>query len=181
MPLNSHAPARIARARAMYDDQAVPLVKIARFLKISPATLAKRRAEWDWPLRPARLRVGCAALAEGVLDAAAVDSAAARPEPPEPTLPLDAAALAQRLETTLLAQLSQLDAQLAQGKPGTALMERVARILASLVRSLAQVKQVQRGGNDDAASAGADAPENLGDLHDELARRLDGLRAERAA
>ena len=187
MPPKSRASERIAAARALYDDPAVTLVKIAKVLQISPETFAQLRKVWDWPPRaPARRVAKTVRLLDTPLpppDSAAVADPGERQELlaalHEPAGPLDHAALLAQLDAALTAEIALATQQMKRGRPGTPQTERSARIMASLVRTLAQAKQLQRSGD---AGLDEDAgPEALGDLHDELARRLDGLRDSGAA
>lgn len=189
----SSAAGRIAAARAMYDDPGISLRQIAQFLEISAETLARCRKVWDWPLRqPAKRLQKTERLLGTVLAVPAPRSAdsmanerellAWLPEPdplaPKQATP-DPATLATRLEAMVAAQLARLEDELAAKRPRAPQAERLARIIASLVRSLAQIKTLQR--SDDAGTPETDTPQALDDLHDELARRLAGLRDDRAA
>lgn len=185
---------RIAAARAMYDDRGVTLLEIARFLDISTQTFARCRAAWDWPPRKPTRRVEKTERLLGVMlqappprSAQAIANElellatlpAVEPETKDlrpVNLPTSTATLAERLEAVVAAQMAQLERHCASKRPSAAEAERNARLLATLVRTLAQLKQSQRSDNVD--SPEADTPDAL---RDELARRLAGLHDDGAA
>ena len=179
MPPKNPSAARIAAARLMYDTPGVTLTSIATRLGMSLAVFAKRREAWGWPAR-AKLGqwpdVAVAPVAVGDTPGAAGDAPAVSGATVAIAASPDAASLAARLRTIILAELPRVEAALAAAPKNTAEGERRARIVASLVRSLAQAGQLQRDQHD--ALANEQNPEALDDLHDEFARRLAGLRED---
>ena len=180
---------RIAAARALYEDPKMSIASLATYLGLGLNTFARCRKEWGWPprLRAKRVRVDAAPITAAALAAAGQNAdgqgadgqgadLAALPGSADPAAISDLAALGARLQETILREIARTNELLAKAKPGSAPVERQARALASLVRSLGQVRDMQRSGDD--GHTETDAPAELDDLHAELARRVDRLRGE---
>ena len=179
MPPKTPTAARIAAARLMYDMPGVTLTSIAKRLGVSPDTFKKRREAWGWPARAKAGQwpdVDSAPAAVGETSGAAGGAPATSENAIATAAPRDIASVATRLEAIILAELPRVEAALAAAPKNTAEGERRARILASLVRSLAQAGQLLRDEHDTVADQ--QNPEALDDLHDEFARRIAGLRED---
>ena len=172
MPPKVLNPERIAAARALYDDPKVSIAVVRQFLKLGDATFARCRGEWGWP---PRVRARRAPLARE----AATGDAGNDDLHPAPDAPQDLNALALRLEALIASEVLRAGTQMQKKRPSAAALDRHTRIIASLTRSLMQIRQLTRSALD--AADDSDAPDALGDLHAELARRLAGLRDEGAA
>lgn len=147
--------AAVASARRLYEETRTPLAEIARGLGVAPATFRRRLAGWGFsprgrtkpprrkPVRPPR-------------------EAPAAPD--EPARPLDTLAMAERVGAALQRALPRIEASLEAGKD----VERQARALASLVKTLGDLKRLENAG-----AAATDEPgRDLAGLREELARRL---------
>jgi hypothetical protein len=176
MPSKHASPSRekIAQAKLLYDAGIAPIADILKLLGMSAGRFRRFRQEHDWPMRAS----ACAPR-----DAAPVTMDASKPPAPS---------LIARLEDAVEREFAHAEAALAKHAPKT--IEASARTLASLVKTLGELKRMRRdaeasqdGARDDddrdgAAEAGTDEPpRELAELRAELARRLERLRAERPA
>jgi hypothetical protein len=162
-------PELVEQARLVYDAGAVSVEEIAAMLGIKRATFFNFRKKHGWKLRrvfnhpekPAETDQG-------------VPARPVRPIPPDELVP--------KIEAALNREFAHVEHALAHGHPRDA--EKTARTMASLVRSLAELKRVQRDAQGHGTqSYGASEPpaRDLADLKAELARRLDRLRRARDA
>jgi hypothetical protein len=165
--------AAIAKARALYDDSLTPLQDIAATLKLSRHAFLTMRRKLAWPKRPAPAK-------------------AAKPAP-KPRLPedggcdepIDTGALKKRLAHALRREIARVESELETVAPPGA--ERKARILASLVKTLADLRRLddtmkqasQGGAQDDGRDDGP--PRDLATLRQALVERLEDLRGQRDA
>jgi transposase-like protein len=119
--------ADLARLRALYEDRAIPLQKIADEFAVPVSTLLRWVAEMDWPRR----RAGGALPAPTLLPTA--------PAPPGERRRKPVPGLRATLESVSALARREL-ADLAANPPRTMEeRERVARLVASLTRSLDRV------------------------------------------
>ncbi len=173
MPQKRAAPSRqkIAQARLLYDAGVAPIAEVAKLLGLSEAQFRRVRTAQGWPMRAA---------------AGTPRNAKAAP-PPFPEASGD---LIARLEEAVQREFARAEATLEKKAPAS--IEASARTLASLVRTLAELKRMRREAgeaekqkdahDDDDADAGRDAPpRQLAELRAELARRLERLCGERPA
>lgn len=158
---------KIAQAKLLYDSGVTPIAEILKLLGMSDAQFRTFRKNNDWPLRP---------------------SACARKPAPDETPPAaktahDTDGLIARIEDAVEREFARAEVALEKHAPKT--IEASARTLASLVKTLAELKRMRREAgetkeNDDADGAGDDEPpRELAELRAELARRLERLRGER--
>lgn len=162
---------KIAQAKLLYDSGVTPISEILELLGMTQAQFYAYRVNNSWPLRPS----ACAPRKK------ATDEA-----PQAAKKPRDANRLIARLEDAVEQEFARAEAALAKHAPKT--IEASARTLASLVKTLAELKRMRREHeahendadeeSDEAASErGGDAPpRELAELRAELARRLERLR-----
>ncbi len=159
--------AKIERAKLLYDAGA-PIPEIVEVLGMSESTFLRFRERNDWPKRPS-----------------ACDRKAAPPaEPPAPKKGADPSGLVAKLEDAVEREFARVEAALDKLPPKT--MEASARTLATLVKTLAELKRLRRDADEtkeDATRADDDRddapPRELAELRAELARRLERLRGAR--
>ncbi|MGJ0532671.1 hypothetical protein [Methylocystis sp.] len=160
---------KIAQAKLLYDSSVTPIGEILELLGMSVGQFRRFREIHGWPLRA---------------------SACAPKKPQEAALaakkPRDAGRLIARLEDAVEQEFARAEAALAKHAPKT--IEASARTLASLVKTLAELKRMRREHEDrendadddsdpSASERGGDAPpRELAELRAELARRLERLR-----
>lgn len=140
----------VAQVRRMFEKEGASIAAIAAHLHIAPATLSKRIKLW-------RLRRKS-------------KSARPRPAKPNPDAPLDLGRTAARLEKRLAREIVTLEEKIDGGGD----LEREARTLASLVKSLGELRRFAAGH----AGEPVDRNAELDELRAELARRLDRLAPE---
>jgi len=183
-------------ARRRYDS-GESKVSIAAYLGISTVTLAKYIRAWDWPARP--VRGGAAASIRAAPDDTATTSHDAFPE--DNAGPADTWQLAGRVETAVRKQLASIETRISgSGDPADA--ERNARVLASLVKSLAELGKLETArrdsenaareangsaglgkegsSGDHAQKSDEQPPRDLAQLREELAARLEKIQLDRS-
>lgn len=155
--------AACAKARLLYDGGA-PLPEIMSLLGMTVYEFRRYRDTHGWPLRQPACR-----------------RKAADTPPAEATKrPLDAGRLIARLEDAVEREFARAEAALEKQAPKT--IEASARTLATLVKTLAELKRMRRETEErqDATRADDDRsdepPRELAELRAELARRLERLR-----
>ncbi|MFO1104383.1 MAG: hypothetical protein U1E20_15940 [Methylocystis sp.] len=161
---------KIAQAKLLYDSGVTPIGEILDLLGMSVGQFRRFGEINGWPLRAS----ACAPRKKAADDA------------PPAKKPRDANRLIARLEDAVEQEFARAEAALA--KPAPKSIEASARTLASLVKTLAELKRMRRENEDrendaedddeEAASErGGDAPpRELAELRAELARRLERLR-----
>ena len=159
-------PELVEETRLVYDAGSVSVEEVAAMLGFKRAAFFNFRKKQGWKLRrpfnhPER-------------------SEEASPAAPVRRLTRDE--LVPKIEAAIDREFAHVEHALAHGHPRDA--EKTARTMASLVRSLAELKRVQRdapghGTNND--GAGEPPARDLAELKAELARRLDRLRRARDA
>ncbi|HEY8125317.1 MAG TPA: hypothetical protein VIF88_07845 [Methylocystis sp.] len=160
---------KIAQAKLLYDSGVTPISEILELLGMTQAQFYTYRVNNNWPLR----------------------ASACAPKKPQQSAPAakkprDANRLIARLEDAVEQEFARAEAALAKHAPKT--IEASARTLASLVKTLAELKRMRRenetkknDAEDDSDHAGSErgddeAPRELAELRAELARRLERLR-----
>ncbi|MBV9394795.1 MAG: hypothetical protein JOZ84_10315 [Methylobacteriaceae bacterium] len=162
-------PELVEEARLVYDAGAVSVEEIAAMLGIKRAAFFNFRKKHGWkPRRPFNHPE------RSEEPAVAAPIASGRTLTPDELIP--------KIEAAINREFAHVEHALAHGEPRNA--EKTARTMASLVRSLAELKRVQRdaqghGTHND--GAGEPPARDLADLKAELARRLDRLRRARDA
>lgn len=162
--------AAIAKARALYDEGLTPLQDIGLGLKLSRHAFLTLRRQLDWPTRPAAAKAANPAPKPRLTHSDADEA-------------VDTGALKRRLAHALRREIARVESELETVAPPGA--ERKARILASLVKTLADLrrlddtmKQASHGGaQDDGRDDGP--PRDLATLRQALVERLDDLRGRR--
>ena len=166
--------AKIAQAKLLYDAGVTPIAEILKLLDMSSGQFRRFREKYGWPLRAS----------------ACAPKSAAPPAPPREDAPPSRGLIA-RLEDAVEREFAYAEAALEKHRPKT--IEASARALASLVRTLSELKRMRReadhtedGAREDddrdgvADKSGLDEPpRELAELRAELARRLERLCAER--
>ncbi|MGD9543848.1 MAG: hypothetical protein AB7F41_03015 [Methylocystis sp.] len=159
---------KIAQAKLLYDSGVAPIGEILELLGMSVGQFRRFREAHGWPLRAS----ACAPRKK------AANAAAKKPR--------DANRLIARLEDAVEQEFARAEAALAKHAPKT--IEASARTLASLVKTLGELKRMRRENeahendadddSDHAASErdGDEPPRELAELRAELARRLERLR-----
>jgi hypothetical protein len=175
-------PERAEEARLLYDARAVPLKEIEALLGMSRNAFYAFRRDAGWPMRK---RGGdCALIEEPALATGDANTNAdtAAQTPPPAVKPMVPDELIPKIEAAINREFAHAEHALAHGEPRNA--EKTAKTMASLVRSLAELKRVQRDahGHDRSNNAADEPPaRDLAELKAELARRLDRLRRARDA
>jgi hypothetical protein len=161
---------KVAQAKLLYEASA-PIAQITTLLGFTAAQFLRFREQNGWPKR------------------ASVCKRRAEPPdtPPAPAAkPADPARLIARLEDAVEREFARAEAALEKHAPKT--IEASARTLATLVKTLAELKRMRReagepkedatraNDDDDASDA---PPRELAELRAELARRLERLRGGR--
>ena len=160
---------KIAQAKLLYDSGVAPIGEILELLGMSAGRFRRFREQNGWPMR-----------------ASACAPKKAQEAAPATKKPRDANRLIARLEDAVEQEFARAEAALAKHAPKT--IEASARTLASLVKTLAELKRMRRenedrenDAEDDDERAGSerggdDPPRELAELRAELARRLERLR-----
>ena len=162
-------PERVEEARLIYEAGAVPLDEIAAMLGYTRSGFLAFRRRQGWkPRRPFNYPE------EAAEAGAPMPAGPARSVTPDDLIP--------KIEAALNREFAHIEHAIAHGHPRDA--EKTAKTMASLVRSLAELKRVQRdaqghGTHNDAA--GEPPARDLAELKAELARRLDRLKRARDA
>ena len=162
------SPEKIAEGRRRYEETNEHNEDIAAFLGISPSTLKSRRREWSWRPRLTN-RSGPPAPASNTTPAEeAVYQAILNDALPE-------AARIRRTVECELAAIAHIVAKLQPGSAQLAEVERSARVLASLTRTLQEVIRLGDTNGEAASAEHADdrPPADSDQFLRELARRLD--------
>lgn len=186
---------QISESRRRYDS-GESLASIARFLDISDVTFRRYRRKWAWGERGA---LGDGAMAGVLPEVPGPDDGErvaegdfGEQEIADEYAPTQSTrALSRRVEAAVRRELAGIEKRLGTGADAAS-AERNARVLASLVKSLAELGRIDAARNETGGagneSNGGDAetqderpPRDLAELREELAARLDRLRAERAA
>jgi hypothetical protein len=164
MARRSAAPERadvVDKAKLLYDAGVEPVAKVREMLGMSEHQFRAFRLEQGWPMRASPIRRG--------------DTSSAR----EPERKTSSRSLIARLEEAVEREFARAETALESGGPKS--IEQSARVLASLVRSLAELKRMNRDaprGEEDPSGADASAdepPRRLAELREELARRIERL------
>ena len=169
-------PELVEEARVLYEAGVEPVDAVAARLGMGLTAFYRFLKAQGWPLRRDERR----AAAETGAPANAAD--AQTPNPPLPVKPLTTDEMIDKLHAALNREFAFVEHALAHGEPRNA--EKTAKTMASLVRSLAELKRVQRDAHGHGTHTyGADEPptRDLAELKAELARRLDRLRRARDA
>jgi hypothetical protein len=166
MARKSAAPSRadsettIDKAKLLYDAGVEPLTKLREMLGMSEKQFRTFRLANGWPMRASPIK------------RAAHDMPAPRAKPSK--------SLITRLEQAVEREFARAESALQKG--GAKNIEASARVLASLVRSLSELKRMNRDasraeeGDESGADRSADEPpRELAELREELARRLERL------
>jgi hypothetical protein len=174
------SPEKVEETRLLYEAAVVPVRDCMDNIGLKRDAFYALVHTLGWKLRrPPATRRGDAGDAS---DANETKPAAAEaPEiPPVPVGPMMPDELIPKIEAAINREFAHAEHALAHGEPRNA--EKTARTMASLVRSLAELKRVQRDAQGDGThNDGPDeAPaRDLAELKAELARRLDRLRQSR--
>jgi transposase-like protein len=126
----------LSRLKALYDDPSIPLQRVANDYGLPVSTLLRWVAEMDWPRRSARGRAPCPTSPP----APPLASAPMSSEPPAAPAPKRPAP--QKLSALLsVSQLARRELSSLAAYPARTLeeRERVARLVATLTRSLERI------------------------------------------
>lgn len=165
----------VTQAKLLYDAGVTPITEVCAMLGMSESAFRSFREREGWPLRPSPIKR---------------KSAAAPPAPERRSVappPRESRSLIARLEEAVEREFLRAEAALATcgAKAAPKTMETSARVLASLVRSLAELKRMNRDAGAARAEDGRDRdafddepPRQLAELREELARRLERMCGE---
>jgi hypothetical protein len=174
-------PELVEEAQLLYEAGVEPVEEIAARLGISRTSFYRLAGKLGWPHRRTFGEEGVTLGAAQPAPAAADPTPGAPAEPQKPAIlvvPRTLDELIPRVEAAINREFAHAEHALAHGEPRNA--ERYAKVMASLVRSLAELKRVPRGApaEHEKHDNGADEPpaRDLAELKAELARRLDRLR-----
>ncbi|WP_024881616.1 hypothetical protein [Methylosinus sp. LW3] len=161
----------VTQAKLLYDAGVTPLAEVRAMLGMSERAFHSFRENEGWPMRPSPIK----------RKSVEEPSMATRRSAPAEK---DSGSLIARLEEAVEREFVRAEAALATcgAKAAPKTMETSARVLASLVRSLAELKRMNR----DAAVAREEdgrvrdafddePPRQLAELREELARRLERM------
>lgn len=198
--------AALADARRRYDA-GEPLAPIAASLNMGAEVFLRFRRKENWPLRlsPIRRKTDAPKTNElgtnelGTNELGADEASQDKPAPeaelvassllPTNTTPpnglVDVEALRRRLERAVEAELASVEARLSG--QSVAMGERNARLLASLVKTFAELRRFaaasrpKPGAGDDSVENDEPAPRDINVLRDELARLVERIAREQSA
>jgi hypothetical protein len=155
---------KIAQAKLLYDAGA-PIAQITTLLGMTASQFLSFREKNDWPKR-----------------ASVCPRKSAQPKAGPAVV--DPGGLIVKLEDAVAREFARVEAALEKQNPKT--IEMSARALATLVKTLAELKRMRREADEtkeDATRADDDRadepPRELAELRAELARRLERLRGDR--
>lgn len=168
---------KIDQAKLIYDAGVAPISEILKMLGMNAGQFRRFREKNGWPMRAS----ACAPSSK---------QSKTSPAPATATRPLDAGGLIARLEDAVEREFAHAEAALVKHTPKT--IEASARALASLVKTLVELKRLQRDADEargdkqqtqEAADGANDdePPRNMAELRTKLDRRLERLRGERTA
>jgi hypothetical protein len=176
MPVHLLTPERVEEARLLYEAGIVPVEDVVALLEMSRDAFYRFRHAQGWQLRRPPMRQRAFAAKQE----AATPGAPERP--PAPVAPMTLDEMIPKIEAAINREFALAEHALAHGEPRNA--EKTAKTMASLVRSLAELKRVKREaqGHERHNDGPGEAPtRDLDELKAELARRLDRLRRARDA
>ena len=175
----------LSEARALYDAGA-PVTHVAGLLGLSDKAFRRFRADNGWPLRPSPIRAKASPqtpppeppAAPQVAEGAAQPLAAADGEPDIPRF-------RSKIQGRVHKQMAEIERRF--GEPG-ADVERDARLLASLVKSLTELRRLEalcapareKTGDMDERDDER-PPRDLATLREELARALSRIEGDAGA
>ena len=170
--------AALADARRRYDE-GEPLAALAASLKISSSAFLRLRRRENWPSRSSP---GRSKLDEPKPDEPEPQAELAAAPPASHSGPVDMEALRRRLERAVEAELTCVEARLSG--QSVAMGERNARLLASLVKTFAELRRFaaaarsKPGAGDDSVENDEPAPRDIAVLREELARHVERIARE---
>jgi hypothetical protein len=174
------SPEKVEETRLLYEAGAVPVRDCMANIGLKRDAFYTLVHTLNWQLRRPPMN------ARGDVSAATKARLAVAPEeeqsPEIAVKPLSLDEMIPKIEAALNREFAHVEHALAHGAPRNA--EKTARTMASLVRSLAELKRVKReaqGHETQSDGAGEPPARDLAELKAELARRLDRLRRSRDA
>jgi hypothetical protein len=176
-------PEKIEETRLLYEANSVPVRDCMANIGLKQAAFYRLVRAQNWKLRrPMNARGHAGTLDVGAASNARPGVAPEEHNPPLAVKPLTLDEMIPKIEAALNREFAHVEHALAHGEPRNA--EKTAKTMASLVRSLAELKRVKREaqGHDRQNDGPGEPPaRDLAELKAELARRLDGLRRSRDA
>ena len=172
VPPRPVAPEHMTEGRRLYEQTRMPCADIAALLGIAERTFFTRVRKWGWRRRMSRIPQ---------------EDPARAPDEPAPALPAPASAapestaIAARIERLVERELTAIEKVIARhglDQEHTEQVERSARVLASLSRTLQEMKRLEQKDarhKDDNDRGPADPDEFVRDL----VRRMDEIVARR--
>jgi hypothetical protein len=179
------SPEKVEETRLLYEANVVPVRDCMVNIGLKRDAFYALANAQGWKLRrpPATRRGDVTDASDATKTHETKRAAPEVPEkPPVPVAPLKPDELIPKIEAAINREFAHAEHALAHGEPRNA--EKTARTMASLVRSLAELKRVQRdaqGHGTQSDAAGETPARDLAELKAELARRLDRLRRSRDA
>jgi hypothetical protein len=173
------SPEKVEEARLLYEANVIPVYEVAATIGMKRDAFYTLVRAQGWKLRrpPIHARGDVSAATK-----ARLDGPVEAEKPPVAVAPMAPDELIPKIEAAIAREFAHAEHALAHGEPRNA--EKTAKTMASLVRSLAELKRVQRDAHGhDRHNNDADEPpaRDLAELKAELARRLDRLRRARDA
>ena len=175
MPKIEVAPERIAEGKQLYEETDMPLHEIAARMGLRRRTLNNRIVEWNWTRRR-YTRGGTEAEQDAVasmpaIRASAIAAPASKVSPAEPALPY-----AARLQRIVDGQLAVIERTLkVMGPASSAEAERTARTLATISRTVQEIKATAEGRMSSDEADDDPVPRDIDEFRRELARRIRGF------
>ncbi|HVV92096.1 MAG TPA: hypothetical protein VHD15_01635 [Hyphomicrobiales bacterium] len=171
-------------ARRRYEENGESLKAIAPSLNMAPRTLFGRAREWGWVMRGRtnsvrrHLAVERAATLNHILTLMEAQAAAPPSAPPPPedaaAAAVDRAALTARIRRAVEQELAKVE-RLLRRSGGRGALDGSARTLATLVKTLAELRRLETTAPPAAAEVDDGAFADLDTLRLDLARRLEAL------
>lgn len=191
VPLKPISPALLAEGRRLYEHTRVPVDDIAALLGISPRTLHSRIRKWKWQRRQLRIpqdepeqSSGQAARPDETEDSASQDEPQDSQDEPQDLqddalleIDLDEAVTIRvmRAVERQLAAVERIAARLNPQPEHAEEAERAARVLVSLSRTLAALKDVRAAAAAPEVEDDDTVPRDLDELRRVLSQRLDRI------
>lgn len=151
-----------SQAWRLYSETRTPLEEIAKLIGVKPCTFLRRRKAWGWPSRAELRMKEVPAAAKRIVEQA-------RPK-------VDQKALIARIRETVEREIAEIDQSLKalDGAVGAGGLERSARTLATLVKTLTELKKLCEADKGPAAEEAYERPD-MDEFRRSLTRRLEAL------
>ncbi|GEM_PF-1743266 len=181
MKLIEHTPEALAHAKHLYENTGMPIADIAKYLGIGTTTFYNRlRTAWRWKKRNRQL-AELDAAAEAAARAGATEAVEEIREIAGPLMKtLEHESIVDRARSVVVTEMRKIEDVLKRVE-GVHLRstdaERAARTLASLMRTLRELTELERPGERAGEKSKEDEFRDLEEFRRDLTERLDRLRS----